>query len=413
MRNYFLLFILTAFLFSCEKETINTDPDSKKLSQEYLWAPLIQVQKGNNQATLWLTDPRPLSEYIGTPPVNPDYFEVYLSDNNISFTFFKKIDITTTQVTIPNLTNGKSYYFKVVSVKKNMIPLITAPVSTIPSETETVTGYGSLPSNVDRLLVSPDRKFATFTTDNNLFQYKSTTSATVGTIGQNIFWAQWANHSNKLVYLTSKLVDNAMYPFQLKLWDAETNTTTTLIDVDYEKYYLSAAVFSPDDNSVAFLSSEGNSNKYLNNVWTMDLASKSKRKITNFDASGFMPAGFLSWGSNASEIYLDGLYTNERTGIYKIETSTGKLTPVIISDWQETMPSISPDNKKLAFVSYRSGKGEVWLYDTEAEVYQQITGGTSQRFDARYSHIQWLSENEILVSLFEGNDNKAFKVVLN
>ena len=57
-----------SIFISCENE------NDTKVDSSYFWTPVIHVEKGNKEATLTLTDPRPFSEYYPFPPSNPEYF---------------------------------------------------------------------------------------------------------------------------------------------------------------------------------------------------------------------------------------------------------------------------------------------------------------------------------------------------
>ena len=111
MKNKLILILFVVVVFSCQKDEFRID------SNKNFWTPELILKKGNNEATLFLIDPRPFTEYFGAPPSNPDYFEIYSSTDNNSFTLYKRVDVSAIQITIENLSNGNPYYFTVSTLK--------------------------------------------------------------------------------------------------------------------------------------------------------------------------------------------------------------------------------------------------------------------------------------------------------
>ena len=54
-------------------------------------------------------------------------------------------------------------------------------------------------------------------------------------------------------------------------------------------------------------------------------------------------------------------------------TAAGPASPVIHSTAVDSSPRFSPDGAHLAFVSYRSGSGEIWMADADGENERQLT----------------------------------------
>jgi Tol biopolymer transport system component len=119
------------------------------------------------------------------------------------------------------------------------------------------------------------------------------------------------------------------------------------------------------------------------------------------------------WSASGEEVYLDGWFEPGNHGIYKFNLSTKILTPIIQSDWHDRDPSRSPDETKIAFISDRSGEYELWIYDMTDSKYIQVTGEASYHFDSRYTSLQWLSNEEMLITIFEDSKSKAVKIKVN
>src|SRR5688572_21248208 len=109
------VFFLALIFGAC----VNDDLESitEEIESPYFWSPMVKIQKGNLKATLFLTDPRPFSNYIAPGPSNPEYFNIWISEDSENFSLFKKVDITTTSVNIGDLINGKPYFIYVTSHK--------------------------------------------------------------------------------------------------------------------------------------------------------------------------------------------------------------------------------------------------------------------------------------------------------
>ncbi len=414
MKKYFILFLISFILFSCKKD------DNELSDNSYFWSPAIKIEKGDKEVKLILSDPRPYTEYF-IPPSDPDYFEVYYSDDLLSFTLFKKVDITTTSVTINNLVNNEPYYIYVTSNKKNFEPGFSDTLMTIPSSyTEPSVFSPDINFTIGRVNLSHEKDYFSFVSNNcpvqntstdNLY-YKSMSTGSIGIIEEDVYNSSWSPISNSVTYLSNIRVGNWIYPDELRTFDLVTKEQSVLFKSDYSKYYVSTPVFSNNGKLISFLSSENSSSKYIYNLWTIDPVTKIKTKISNFEAIGFTIGGSFAWSANGDFIFLSGYFNSgkSRSGIYKFNISNSELTPVFISDWSDSSPSVSPDNSKIAFISSRTGDNEIWVYDFVSAKYTQVTGNTAYNFDSRYSNIEWSGNNEILITAYKDNTSKALKI---
>ncbi len=414
MRKYFILFLIACSVISCNK-------DNNELSDNaYFWSPAIKIEKGDKEVKLILSDPRPYTEYI-TPPSDPDYFEIFYSDDLSAFTLFQKVDITTTSVTINNLVNNEPYYIFVTSNKKNFEPGFSDTLMTIPSTyAEPAELSPDINFTLGRVNVSRDKDYFSFVSGNcpvqntntdNLY-YKSMSTGSIDIIEEDAYNADWSPISNSVTYLSNIRVGNWIYPDELKTFDLVTKEQSVLFKVEYDKYYVSTPVFSNSGELISFLSSESSSSKYLYNLWTIDPVTKVKSKISNFEAIGFTIGGSFAWSANGDFIFLGGYFNSgiSRNGIYKFNISNRELSPVFVSDWNDSSPSVSPDNSKIAFISSRTGDNEIWVYDLVSARYSQISGNPGYNFDSRYSNIQWLSNNEIVITAYKDITSKALRI---
>ncbi len=63
-------------------------------------------------------------------------------------------------------------------------------------------------------------------------------------------------------------------------------------------------------------------------------------------------------------------------------SSTGNLVKLIASTWEDRYPQFSPDGKKIAFVSDRSGSYEIWISNADGSAQTRLTsiGGINPRW---------------------------------
>jgi hypothetical protein len=422
VKKSLILLLLPTLFLSCEKQH-----DTNEDSSAWFWGPKVEVEKGDGKATLYLTDPRPFTEYWPSPPSNPEFFNIFYSNDLNSLTLYKKVDFSTTYVTIPNLKNGDSYYFLVTSNKGNFEPVYSDTVMTVPSEElKTELFLPEIDYPIESLSTSFDKSFISFCSSSNLLgiymgnsmrdplYYKASSSKTISFVEESAYSSSWSKTKNLLVYLTSKIAGIFEYPLMLKLFDPETKISTSLLEIQYDDYTVINPTIIPGDDDIAFLSSKGNSNRNTYDLWRINAVTKEQKRITNFETMGFYTAGIYDWASTGEEIYLDGSYKgSSEHNIYKLNATTKLLSPVIESQWDARTPSLSPDNTKIAFVSGRTGKDELWIYDMVKLKYSQATGSPSYYFDSRYTNIQWLSNDQILITVFKQTKSIAVKINVN
>lgn len=417
MKKYFILLLIGCSVLSCKKA------DNEQSDNTYFWSPAIKIEKGDKEVRLILSDPRPYTEYL-IPPSDPDYFEIYYSDDLTSFNLFKKVDITTTSVIINNLVNNEPYYVYVTSNKENFEPGFSDTLMTIPSAyTEPVDLSPGITFTLQRVNISRDKDYFSFvsyncpvqnTSTDNLY-YRSISTGSIGIIEEDVYNAEWSPVSNIVTYLSHVRVGNWIYPDELKTFDLSTKAESVLFKIDYDKYYVSTPVFSINGELISYLSSENSSSKYIYNLWTISPVTKAKTKISNFETVGFTIGGSYAWSANGDFIFLGGYFNsgNNRNGIFRFNILNKELTPVFVSDWSDSSPSVSPDNSKIAFISSRTGDSEIWVYNFVSAKYSQITGNPEYNFDSRYSNVQWVSNNEILITAFKDNTSAALRIQID
>ncbi len=407
MKKIFYIIIGITLFISCLKE--------EKPDESYFWSPLTVLERNDGSIKLYLIDPRPFTEYA-TIPSDPETFEIYYSLDGETFTMHTSMQASIGDVVIDQLTNGQPYYVFVKSMKSGLKSVYSDTLMTIPTASEQPEQmFGNLLYTMRNVVISYDQQYLAGKSDDlngwNLLSIDLGTNM-VRTVDEVAFRPNWSPVDNKMVYISEVLTSYAAYPDQLRLYNAETYEDTLLLEIDYNDYYAMAPLFTSDAEKIIYLSSEDNEAANMYDLWEIDLETYTTTRLTTYNNnSDFYFQGTLSLSPDDTEVYFDVINADtEQYDIYKYNMNTELAEPFISSGWRDFDPSLSPDGTKLAFVSTRSGTDEIWLYDITGDAYKQITGGPGYGFDSRYSYIQWLGNSEILVSLYQNNKIKIYRI---
>lgn len=410
-------FLLLIFLtFSCQN-----DDQNQEVYGDFIWGALLSSEKSENTVNLKIIDPTPFTDYAPPGPATPEYFNVYISDDMETFQLIQKVKVGTTDLEVENLTNDRPYYFYVSSHRDGYETIVSDTLMTIPSAKILATEIPiNLSYSIEVPIFSPDNQFVAFSSQygpsGNVFSplyLKSLSDPTVKTIDVETFGANWAPTGNALVYIKYEAVGNSLYPKRLMQYDIEQDTSITLQEIDYTKYYISSPQYFVDFETIVFSSSEGNSEIYLDDLWTLNIETKEKTKISDFEKAGVVLSYGYDVSMNGDNIFISGYKTNSETyptNIYKYETVTGSLTDLLVTRWRDERPTVSPDNSKIAFVSGRSGTSELWVYNLDSQKYSQITGDNQYKFYGPNSYIQWLDENQLIINFYSDGLSKTVKL---
>jgi Tol biopolymer transport system component len=94
-----------------------------------------------------------------------------------------------------------------------------------------------------------------------------------------------------------------------------------------------------------------------------------------------------------------GLGSHVTQQLWVVSLRTGAASPLFRGNWRDTRPAWSPDGKRLAISSDRSGNPEIWITDPEGRNSVQLTSGPGAK-----SSPAWSPEGAEIayVSLVEG-----------
>lgn len=183
---------------------------------------------------------------------------------------------------------------------------------------------------------------------------------------------------------------------ELWLYDFTSDKYTQLTKNDWNEFY---PMFAPSGDKIYYLSEEDGTF----NIWSLDLNSGRKRKLTNYKDDGV----------RFPSISADGRFITyeRRDKVYVLDTKGGKPKEVSIFvpadykknpiEWKTFTRDasefkLSPDGKMIAFVVH----GDIFVMDKEGGEAQRITDDPAREYQ-----IDWSPDSKslVFVSLKKGN----------
>jgi hypothetical protein len=422
MKNIFLLTIAFCLL-GCTKD----EPDQQDTNHE-MWYPYPRAIIDNSKVELSWYYPyyyyKSASEksLIYIPDyVEPDFFEIYSSEGDMNH--FDRVKIIRNDKTYTysfnNLSNGKSYYFYVKATKLGYQDKISDTIVAVPNP----------PFSTDSLILFDYTHTAlscSYATALNKIAYVDLYHTREG--GENCCSdiaiiisdldgsnpelldiqtsePDWSPDNSKIAFRceTGEVSHTYGRPSQIAIFDYNTKEITHLTNDTLNNY---CPVFSSNGQLILYQSNRNCANFYATNIWLFNMNTQLNEQIIDIARLNLQDALRPNWIDNNYFLF-QGKGFDYRNKIYKssiIEKQTSLLFP---SWWNDYCPSISPDHKKLAFVSDRSGTNQVWIYDLISEKYTQVSGfDLNDYIDPTWCKISWKSSSEIIFPL---TSNKLIK----
>lgn len=408
MKKYFFLGLIIA-LFGCDK---NEEPILTNKGN--LWMPNPVAIIAEDQVQLRWTGGVYLHA-LNFPGVyvEPDFFEIYISKDDYP-NFVKLVKLKNNHMheyTITGLTEEKPVYFYVTSMKEGYEKIITDTIMAVPGkETETVVlfskGSGGSPTTVSRAhniskIAYVDQGYYWENGENCCMAVSILISNIDGTEAELLdnfcYEPDWSPDDKKIAFRTEKgevNTDSGM-PSQIAIYDCDSKVITKLTNDAANNY---TPEFSMNGELIMYQSSRGVSGDKTN-IWLVDLNTLEHRQLTDLATAGFVSFGKTSWIDDESYLF-HAQQSNYKNNIFRSSINSPAIEKVFDSYWNDYCPVMSPDGKKIAFFSDRSGSSEVWLYDLVTSKFRQLTGFTEESYiNGWWSKLEWIDNQTIAYTM--------------
>jgi Tol biopolymer transport system component len=415
--RYLSALSLILLVLSCEKNENLIDGST------VIWGPNPVAVIDNNQILLnWLNISIFNDVLLPYTYVEPDIFEIYISKGTAD-NFTRLIEIYNDgdySYQIENLTNGQSYYFYVVSKKKNYSAVYSDTIMAIPNQqtnSENLITFGNS-HTITSVSLAPQKDKIAYVDKSYSWEDGENCCKTVAVMTSNLdgsetelleinaFEPCWSPNNMLIAFRTENGEINRGngMPSQIALFDYDTKTISKLTN---DTIYNYAPVFSENGDLILYQSSKNSPSTYSTNIWLMNLNTSEAIQVTDIVSMNLRDVGRPNWSGNDHFLF-HGIGQDYKAQIYESSVTLKQVKRKILSDWNDYCPSVSPDKKNIAFISDRSGDNQIWLYSNENKSLRQLTGFPSLGgVDRWWNRIVWLNDSNILFTLW---DNELIKL---
>ena len=410
MKKFYIVYLII-LVIGCKQEDIDSDKFVMRAAN-----PKATIDDGSVQLHL---DNYAATEYVLLPyeRVKPDKFDIYISKNDLS-NFHKLIELEYDEIcsyTIDELQNGSPCFFYVVSKKKGYKSITSDTIMVVPNKRkefeilQATQQSGGDAHTLFNVSVAHQKNKIAYSDAYYSWEGGSDCCMGISVIISNMDGSEkelvdidsyhpcWSPGNDKIVFHTEKgeINQGDGMPSQIALYDCETKSITKLTEGNDYNY---APVFAANGEFLLYQSSKkaNTPDIYATNIWMMNLKTLEDFQITDVAKTSLLTVERPCWIDNDRFLF-HGINSEGKSQLYESSVSNKQINKVFDSLWSDYTPSISPDQKKIAFISNRSGYNQVWIYDMDAKRYYQITGYTLQESIDRYwCNIEWLDNVTIV-----------------
>jgi len=144
------------------------------------------------------------------------------------------------------------------------------------------------------------------------------------------------------------------------------------------------------------------------NIWLLNLKTLESFQITDISKTSLRTVERPCWIDNDRFLFHGARSEGKNQyRLFESSISQKQITQIFESKWNDYNPSISPNQKKIAFISNRSGFNQVWVYHIDSKNFFQITGySTNESLTYEWSEVEWLDNSTIVYTI---NENQLVK----
>ena len=414
-KSVSMIVLLSALLFGCKREDID-------YKDGFIWtvSPIVTIDDSKVQLH-WM---KPIEWKLWPNEktiIDPDNFVIYISENDMS-NFRELVELDRNKLhqdenyytyTVDKIQNGKSNFFYFVSKKKGFETLYS----------DTIMAVANKRMNFEVLLT--DAGYVSIAQQKNKFTYVASYTWNNGNNESSSLFISnmdgsekelvriggsqptWSPTNDKVAFYFDVILNVGWIPAQIALYDYESKTITQVTD---ENYYNWAPDFSGDGELLLYQSSKNTPGTYETNIWVLNLNTLESFQITDISKTSLRTVERPRWIDN-NRFLFHGVYQGqrERYQLFESSISTKQIDKVFESKWNDYIPSISPDQKKIAFVSNRSRINQVWIYHIDNKTYSQITGYSIHEYVNEHDNIEWQDNSTIIFTILNNQGIQTVK----
>jgi hypothetical protein len=389
MKNCVTFLLVTILLFGCEKQWDDPIPEGEILSIPRLIANLNE----DGRVLLDWDFHRKCEKWTCDPVVEGSHYEIFVKypDEN-DFVSLARIGRDENEYMVPNTEFGKPYEFYITSQRAGQ-ETTSNTVMTVPNsfpeyeaiiemENWNAINYPKVNIQGDKVAYISNYRLIESGPEygvSSLF-LKDLTTGHTEMIREQCYHPQWSRDGSRLVYGTSNGLNQVVEgytPIHLEMYDLENKEISLLKDGSHHHYF---PTFAKDDQSLLFMSDS--LERKVFGLWRLNHDADSEvllpeiRQSAQFLSLRYHTSMDVSSFSDLVSVDIRQEVDNRQVfNIYRIDLNNGpQKSDLVVSPWNDTSSSFSifQDNL-LAFVSDRSGIGQVWVLDISSGKLKQVS----------------------------------------
>lgn len=362
----------------------------------------------------------------------PDGYEILMSEGQEEFIEVDAVSEENGSHLIENLVNGREYRFKLNALHCELDPVVSSVKVINAGEVELPDFVDNFNQQFEDFRLAPDGEQYIYRTFDNDWYLSSLGNPGAGSkIMTDAFHAEWnPQNSLEIAYVKQTKVDvspslQGITSKALMLLDLSTGEESELHTIEHlhnfstgehhpEQYWIHEIQYALDGNSIYFITNKdnGSSSSYeksvFENIYILDIATKSIEAITDFLPISFDLSDFIEDPLRPGNFYVLGkIEDSDYADIFYLDKSTQELRTILSTDARKERISINPSGQVLTFSSFRTGYNEVWSYNVLTEEMIQITNSKAYTPTFKWHFYNWIADNEF-VTYLEYNDVHGF-----